>query len=123
MTTSAYKPLTQVENAFKQIVWTPMVKAGEVWIEGAAPFLALPVVKELDEMAISALTNALFDWLTTLIDIDAIKLVNAEMQARWEQASESLSIIAEEQGVTSDAYKKALQDAAADFAHWVHTGP
>lgn len=123
MTTSAYRPLTQVEQVFKQLIWTPMIKAGEVWIEGAVPFLALPVVKTLDEMAIEALTDAIFNQVVMLIDVTAIKLINVELQSKWASVSQTLAIIAQEQGVTSDVYQKALKEAADDFTAWVHTGP
>ncbi len=123
MTTSAFPILTDVENAFKMIVWTPLVKSGEVWIEGQAPFLALPVIRNMEEGLVNLLTDALFNWLVTQIDVAAIVLVNAERQAKWSSANEKLAIIAADSGVDSDAYKKALADAAADFALMVHRGP
>ncbi len=123
MTTIAFRPLTAVENAFKLIVWTPLVKSGEIWIEGQAPFLALPVVRNLEEGLVNLLTDAIFNWLITQLDVAAIVLVNAERQAKWSSANEKLAIIAVDSGVDSDAYKKALTDAAADFALMVHRGP
>lgn len=123
MSDSAFKPLSTAERIFYEVVWTPMIKAGEIWIEGAVPFLALPVVKQLDEAAINALTDALFHQMTLFVDVTAIRMVDARRQVAWESASEKLSILAKEQGEASDAYKKALAAEADDFAKFVHTGP
>lgn len=123
MTDSAYAPLTEAENLFKTLIWTPMITAGEMWIEGYVPFLALPVIKQLDEFAIKEITDAMFNQLVLFIDVAAIKLVNIELQSKWTTASESLALISQEQGVNSDAYKHALSTAETDFANWVRTGP
>lgn len=123
MTTSAYPVLTEFENAFKTLVWTPLIKTGEAALEGAVPFLGFPIIKQLDEAVLNAVADALFYQLITFIDVTAIRLVNTELQSKWALASESLALIAKEQGANSDAYKNALSVAAADFASWVHTGP
>lgn len=123
MTDVAYPELTEIEIAFKTVIWTPMIKAGEIWLEGAVPFLALPVIKQLDEFTIEQISDALFNQIIVFIDVNAIKLKNAQMQAKWTTEAEALSLIATEQGADSDAYKKALSDAATDFANWIHTGP
>lgn len=126
MTTSAYKPLTDAENAFKIIVWTPLIKLGEValtGVESTIPVIDLPIFQDLEDDAINAITDALFNQLVLFIDVTAIKLVNAELQSKWATASESLALIAQEQGVTSIVYQTALSLAASDFAAFVHTGP
>lgn len=123
MTDSAYPVLTEIEQAFKTIVWNPLITTGEAWIEGQVPFLALPVIKQLDEFAIQEITDAIFNQVIIFIDVTAIRLVNPVLQGKWAVASESLALISQEQGVNSDAYKQALATAAADFAKWVHTGP
>lgn len=123
MGTVAYRPLTEAEQIFKSLIWDPMIKAGEVWIEGSVPFLALPVVKQLDEAAINALTDALFNQMVMLVDVTAIKLVNAAHQAAYDSASEQLAVIADEQGISSDAFKKAQDAALASLAQFTHMGP
>jgi hypothetical protein len=126
MTTSAYRPLTDAENAFKIIVWTPLIKMGEValaGVEASIPVLDLPVFQDLEDDAINAITDALFNQIVLFIDVTAIKLVNAELQTKWATASEALALIAQEQGANSSAYQTALQAAASDFAAFVHTGP
>lgn len=126
MTTSAYQGLSQAEQVFYELIWTPLILTGEValaGVEATVPVLDLPIFKDLQDDVIQALTDALFNQLVEFIDVTAIKLVNAELQTKWETASESLALIAQEQGTTSNAYQTALSAAAADFANWVHTGP
>lgn len=123
MTTVAYTPLTTAENAFKTVIWTPLIRAGELYLEGLAPFLALPVVKQLDELIVNQLTDALFEFLRLQVDLAAIKLVNEHRQAVWSHASERLGILANELGDHSLEYQKALTDEANAFALFVHRGP
>lgn len=124
MTTSAYQPLTDLEQAFKTIVWDPMIKMGEVWLAGVEapiPILDLPFIQGLEDWEIQRLTDALFGSWVMWVDINAIKFKNAEMQSKWTESAESLELIAQEKGVGSDAYQQALQTTAIDFANWVHT--
>lgn len=126
MTTSANSTLTAVEQAFKAIVWDPMVKAGEIWIAGAEagiPVLDFPIVQGIEDHIIEALTDYCFQQLVLFVDVTYIKLKNESMQSSWAGAAESLSIIAQEKGLGSDEWKKALATAASDFSQWVHTGP
>lgn len=122
MTDSAYPLLTQIEQAFKSVIWDPMIKLGEVWVEGQVPFLALPIIKQLDEFVIQEITDSIFNHFILFVDVSAIRLINPVLQSKWSTVAESLALIAEEQGETSDAYKQALALAATDFAKWVHTG-
>jgi hypothetical protein len=126
MSTIAFQPLTDVEKAFKAIVWDPLIKTGEVALAGAQasiPVLDLPIFTELEDDAIQAITDWAFNQLVELIDVTAIKLVKAEQQSAWETASAKLEILAAEQGVNSSAYQEALATEAADFAKLVHAGP
>jgi hypothetical protein len=125
MSTIAYQPLTDVENAFKTIVWLPLIKTGEValaGVEATIPVLDLPFFQGLEDDAINAIADWAFNQLVQLIDVEAIVLVKAEQQNAWATASAKLSILAASQGVNSDAYKQALADSAADFAKFVHSG-
>lgn len=123
MTDQAYKSLSHAEQVFKDIVWTPMLTLGENWLEAEVPFFALPVIKQLDEAAIKALTDILFNQMVEFIDVSAIRLVNTAHQAAYDKESERLVIIAAESGVTSDAYKKAQNQALIDMAKFTHIGP
>ena len=88
-----------------------MIRAGETYIEGYVPFLALPVIKQLDEAAIGAITDALFNQLVLFVDVTAIQLINSAHQSAYDQASEQLVIIAQEKGLDSDDFKKAQATA------------
>lgn len=126
MTTSAYKPLTTAEKIFYEVVWKPLLKAGEValaGVEASVPVLDLPIVQGLEDDVIDAVADAVFKRIVLFIDVTAIKLTNPVLQSKWASASESLPLIAQEQGESSDAYKQALSTAATDFARWVRTGP
>jgi hypothetical protein len=126
MTTVAYAPLTQAEQVFKTLIWTPIILMGETALKGVEatiPMLDLPIFQDLEDGLINAITDAIFNQIVLFIDVESIELVNAELQSKWASASESLALIATEQGVDSDVYKTALSTAAADFANWVNTGP
>ena len=122
MTDSAYPVLTQAENAFKTIVWDPLVQAGELALDGAAPFFALPIISELDGVAIKALTDVLYQQFIAWVDVASIVLVKDVQQAIWAEASEKLAILAIDSGENSDAYKKALAAYAVAFSNLVRTG-
>jgi hypothetical protein len=120
MTTSAFPALTEAEQVFKDLIWNPMIFAGENWIEAEVPFLDLPVIKQLDEATLNAVTDAIFSYVCETVDIAAIQLSNAAAQSAYESASENLVVVATEKGVTSDEYKTALAQelqALAAFGH------
>ncbi len=123
MGTGAFKPLTQVEQIFKAMVWDPMIKAGEIWLETAVPvidpIIDFPVIKELDEFAIQKITDSLFNFFVLLVDMTAIKLIDPIMQSAYESSSEALVVISIEKGNTSDEYKKAEAKAIVDFSSFV----
>lgn len=101
MGTVAFEGLTDAENAFKLIVWNPLVKAGELWVAGAEatiPVLDIPIIQGLEDDVIQVITDAVFNQLVLLVDIESIVLVGAERQAVWASANEQLAIIAQEKG-------------------------
>lgn len=106
MTTTAYPPLTQAQQIFYDLVWTPAIRAGETYLETNVGFLALPVVKDLDEAAIRAITDWAFHTICLWIDVTAIRLVNGEHQRAYDEASVELAIVATQEGILSDAYQK-----------------
>lgn len=123
MTTSAFPILTSVEQVFYDLIWTPMFTAGENWLEVEVPLLDLPIVKQLDEAGLKVLSDAIFQQLTLFIDVSAIKLVNAARQNAYDNASLQLKIVAQTNGINSDAYKAQLASTLAamskftDIAH------
>lgn len=122
MTTSAYAPLTASEQVFKDLIWTPMVLAGETWIEGAVPALAFPILKQLDEAAISAITDWVFNSLMLVIDVAAIRLVNSAHQSAYDTASLQLKIVVQEKGINSNEYIQARQAALTALSQFTRFG-
>lgn len=113
MTTVAFRPLSEAEQIFKSVIWDPMLLAGEIWLEATVPFLDLPVIKQIDESLIGDLTDAVFNYIVLIVDVEAIKLVNAARQSAYDTASLKLKVIAQNEGVNSDAYAKARDAAIA----------
>lgn len=122
MTTSAYASLTAAQQIFKDLIWTPMIQAGETYIETAVPALSLPVVKQLDEYTINAITDMAFNSLMLVIDVEAIKLVNSAHQSAYDTASVQLLIVAQEKGIASSEYSQALSAAAAALSKFTRFG-
>lgn len=112
MTTSVSAPLTQAEHIFKTVIWDPMLKAGETWIEGQVPFLALPVVKQIDEALIQDLTDALYAQIVLMVDIVTLKLIDTRRQSAYDTASLELAVIAQEKGIHSAEFEKTIAAAA-----------
>lgn len=120
MTNVAYRPLTTIEQVFKDLVWTPGIRAGELALEGAVPFFALPLVSEAEEGLINILADWLYNQFILLVDITSIKLLNAEHQAAYDKASLQLKIIAIDKGVNSDDFKKAREVAKLAFSKFTN---
>jgi len=122
MTTSAFKNLTIAEKIFKDLIWDTGILAGELAIEGAVPFLALPVISTLERTIIHELSDWLFNQFVLLVDVAAIHLVNAEHQRAFDSASVKMKVIALDQGLNSPEYRKARTDATATLSKFVHFG-
>ncbi len=119
MTTAVNPTLTEIETIFYNLIWTPMIKAGEVWIAGeesAIPILDLGITQDLEDDIVQAITDAMYKQLVLWVDVTTITLLNAAHQAAYTTASEQLVIIAQEQGITSEAYLQAQATALADLS-------
>lgn len=97
-----------------------MITAGENWLEVEVPFLELPVIKQLDEAVINEITDALFNYVILVIDVTAIKLVNTIHQSAYDTASLKLRVIAQNEGINSDAYKQAREAELAAQSTWTN---
>ena len=120
MTTVAFAPLTTAEQIFHDLIWEPMIKIGMNWIEGAVPFLDLPVIKNIDEELLGILTDYIFKQLVLTVDVTAIRLVNEAHQAAFNSASLQLELIAEQSGISSEAFIKARNDAKAALSKFTN---
>lgn len=124
MTTSAFKPLTEAEQVFKDLVWGPLILAGQsALIAVEAPVTGIPIVGWIlttaEKEAISLIGDFLFNQLILFIDVTAIKFVNAAHQAKFDDLSEKLEVIATDYGATSPEYLKARDNEAQAFANFV----
>ena len=108
MSTGVTSKLTQEEQLFKTLIWDPLITAGETALFAALPVLNAPVLGTLDHAALSSLSDWIFSQICLFIDITTIRLQNSAYQSAYDQASESLKIIALDKGVDSDDYKTAL---------------
>ena len=97
-----------------------MIKVGENYLEYEIPALKLPILKSLEEDTIQFVMDAIYSQVVLLIDIAAIRLINAAHQAAYDKASEQLVIISMEKGEDSDAYKQALVVAVAAMRDVMH---
>lgn len=122
MSTSAYAPLTAAQQVFHDLIWLPMIQAGEKYIEAEVPVLALPIIKQLDEATIKALTDWAFSQLCLVIDIEAIQLVNSAHQTAYDTASLQLRVVAIDKGVQSAEYNASLTAALAALSAFGHFG-
>lgn len=113
MTTQGFRPLTQAEQIFHDLVWQPMIQAGESWLETEVPALNLPVLKQIDEGVIGLVADWAFAQLCLFVDVTAIKLVNAAHQSAYDRASLELAVIAQEKGINSNEFKTARAAATA----------
>lgn len=123
MTTSAYPALTTAQKIFKQLVWDPGIKAGELYFETQVPIFAAPVLKALEEGVVDELSDYFYSQFVALIDVTAIRLVNAAHQVAYDQASIKLAIIAHEVGIDSPTFQEARDAAKLDLSKFLHIGP
>lgn len=119
MSTSTNKILSKAEQIFYDVVWRPLFLAGEKALEYYVPFFNLPIVKQIEEGLIDEVCRDLFDQFSTFLDVEYVKLKNEKLQSTYEQASEGLAVIVEEQGINSDAYKTAIVSYAAAVSNLV----
>lgn len=119
MTTGVSKPLTLFEQLFKDLVFTPALKAGELALETAVPALAFPVLKQVDEYIIEQLAEWVFAQFVLLVDVEAIKLKNTEHQYTFDAAMIQLKIIASVQGIDSQKFSAAKEEAKNALSQFV----
>ena len=100
-----------------------MLTAGETWLEVEVPFLNLPVIKQLDEVAISTITDALFNQLCLVVDIEAIALVDAAHESAYVSAALQLKVVLNDKGIGSPEYASQKAAALAALSKWTDINP
>lgn len=122
MTDSAYTPLTNAEQIFYDLVWSPMIAAGEKALETEVPFFAAPVISTLEEGIINDASKWVYQQVVLFIDIEMIKLVNAAHQTAYDSASLQLKVIAIDDGITSPQYATARTAAMLALSQFTRFG-
>ncbi len=107
MTTSVSAPLTAAQQIFKDLIWDPAIKMGEVALEGLAPLLANPIMAEIDDEIIGAVMDYAFTQLILVVDLTSLQFTEIVNKAAYVKASESLAVIAHDSGINSPAYQAA----------------
>lgn len=116
MSTGVTKTLSAAEQIFRDLVWTPVINAGEASLFLAFPALDAPVIGAVDKEIISLASDWAFNQLTLFMDITTIKLLNSAHQAAFDTASENLEVIAYDKGITSQEFIDARAVALSDLS-------
>lgn len=103
MSTEVNKPLSLTEDLFKSLVWEPAIKAATV----SYPILAIWPISAF----IKTISNYIFSGVAKVVDLGAIKLLNAEHESAFIKASVTLIVIAHDKGVESAEFKNAHNQA------------
>lgn len=122
MTDVAFPALSEAEQVFYDLVWEPMVKAGEIWLETDAPFFSLPIIKQAEEEIIQLVADWVFRKIILFMDLAAVRFKNADLQVAYDKAFVALKIIAIDKGLDSPEYKKAKEDAKAALSQIARFG-
>jgi hypothetical protein len=118
MSDSAIKSLSQDEQIFRDLVWSPVITAGIVAIQTYLPLLKFPIIGPIFKGIIALSSDWIFGQIIKFIDITAIKLSNAAHEAAYNDASLKLKIIAHDKGVDSPEFleaRSAAKDALSRF--------
>jgi hypothetical protein len=118
MTTSAYKGLTESQQIFKDLLWTPSIRLGLLSLKGYLPFLNWPFVSQIVDSVVHYVSEVIFNGIALLIDVTAIKLLNAEHQREYDNASLALAVVAQEKGISSEEFKKAREAAKLSLSRF-----
>ena len=120
MSESVSRPLTVAEQIFHDIIWNPLIMAGETALFTWAPILNAPVLGDIDKGVISVVSDYLFSQLVLFVDVTAIKFIDPAHQSAYDSASEALKIIAQEKGITSAEFLAAQAAAIKAMQSFVH---
>lgn len=122
MADTAFPALTSAELAFRDLIWKPAIKAGEKYLETQVPFFQLPIIEQLEEAAVEEILDWAFDQIRMVIDVGAIRIVNAAHEAAFQHESVALKIIAQEKGPNSPEYQEERKRAEAALDKFLSYG-
>lgn len=119
MSETVSRPLTEAEQTFKDLIWLPLLRLGEGALETSVPALNFPILKQVDEFILESLAEWLYSQIVMLLDVETIRLANAEHQAAYDKASLTLKIIAKDKGATSPEFAEAKENAKKALSQFV----
>ena len=122
MTESAYPSLTRFEEIFKELVWNNAIDAALAALFAYCPYLNVPPLRQIINGLTKLIANTFFTYLRLVVDLSAIKLVNAEHQTAFDSASVRLRIISYNKGINSPEFLKAKEEAKIALAKFVRFG-
>ena len=122
MTNNANPVLGQIEDLFKDLVWDSLVKSALTALFVAVPGLAVWPLGMIIRWVVNRYAGQLFQLLRLVVDLKVIAFVNYEHKRAFDNAAVKLKIIALDQGIDSDEFKKARENAKASLAKFVTFG-
>lgn len=122
MTENAYPKLGIAEKIFKSVIWDTTLRVSLTAFYIKVPFLGLPVIRNVFEFFVFMLSDFMFEGMRLVTDVTAIKIVNEVHRKAYEKSVVTLTIVANSNGVESDEYKKARDNAATHFAQFIRFG-
>jgi hypothetical protein len=108
-------------DAFKDLIWSALVKAAIAALTKAIPFLGIPVIGPIVALVVGLFADRLYDALKLTLDLKAIAIRNEEHRKAFDVASVKLAILARDKGADSQEYKDARdahKSALARFVTW-----
>ncbi len=116
MTTQANPTLGNIEDVIQKY---GLYVLAEIGLKALFTYYPVLNVWPLNQI-ITGITHFINDQISSLlrleIDLAAIKIVNDSHRAQFERSVVVLRILAHEQGIDSDAFKKGRENAKANFA-------
>lgn len=111
--------LEMVQKTFKDLVWDNIVDAAIAAVMADQPLLRLPVINDIFTAVTHVAADQLFSQIKLGCDIAAIPILNAAHRREFDAASARLFAIAKAEGVDSETYRKAREDAKVALARFV----
>lgn len=118
MTETAHPKIDFAADTFKQLVWDNALDLGLKFLFTEAPYLNIPILRDIIRGVSKWAADGLFGALKKFTDMAAIPIINAELKAKFTEASGELRVMYLKYGMEDQRFiaaRKVHQDAFADF--------
>lgn len=119
MTEVANPTLGKIEDAVQRFSLFALTEIGLKALFTYFTFLNVWPLKQIITGVTELLANKLFFLVRLVLDLNVIKLVNEKNQANFDRSVVILRVIAREQGIDSDSFKKGRENAKQNFSDLV----